>query len=472
MVIIGGGSAGLTAASFAVQLDARVALVEKHRIGGDCTWTGCVPSKTPLKAAKVTHQMRSASRYGLPAAEPEVDLKAVMTHVREVVAEVYDEESPEALRADGIDVFLGGARFLDPHTIAVGETTLAGRNFVIATGAHPFIPPIPGLEAVNYLTYEDIWDLEVLPRHLLVIGAGPIGCEMAQAFRRLRSEVTLIEGEERLLPRDVPQASRLLAQVFEEEGINLRLGAAVERVWRHEAGDRAIAGGIHLIAGGEELVGDALLVAVGRRPNVYGLDLEKAGVVYDASGIQVDNNARTKQRHIYAAGDCTGGPQLTHYAGWQGFLAVRNALLPGASVCVTERVPWTTFTDPEVAHIGLSEDGARAKSGGDVMTCEWPMEQVDRARTEGDTAGFMKLVHTKGGTLLGATIVAERAGEMIHEFIIAIDRGIKAGDLANAIHVYPTYSTASMQAAAIIRVDQMLSGTSGRVIRSLARLMG
>jgi pyruvate/2-oxoglutarate dehydrogenase complex dihydrolipoamide dehydrogenase (E3) component len=239
--------------------------------------------------------------------------------------------------------------------------------------------------------------------------------------------------------------------------------ARAERAWQD-------GNGIHLIASGDEPVGDALLVAAGRRPNVDGLDLDKASVAYSAKGIQVDDHLRTSQRHIYAAGDCIGRHQFTHYAGWQAVIAVRNALLPGASKGVTDLVPWTTFTDPEVAHVGLTEDQAREKFD-DVMTCEWPMEKVDRARTEGDTAGFIKLVHKKDGTLLGATIVAGRAGEMIHEWIVALDRGLKVGDLANAIHVYPTYSTANWQAATAIRLEQLLSGTSGRVIRGLARLV-
>lgn len=464
MVIIGSGSAGLTAAAFAVCLEVRVAIVEKQRIGGDCTWTGCVPSKTLLKAAKVAHHMRNASQYGLLAVDPQVDLKAVMDHVREVVADVYEEESPEALRADGIDVYLGEASFLDPRRLTAGETTLTANNFLIATGAHPLIPPMPGLENVEFLTYENIWELEVLPQHLLVLGAGPIGCEMAQAFRRLGSEVTLVEGQERLLLRDEPEASRALAEVFGAEGIQLQFNAEARRVWQDEAG-------IHLVTGDRELHGDTLLVTVGRRPNVQGLSLEKAGVAHSTAGIHVDRNARTSQRHIYAAGDCTGGYQFTHYAGWQGFLAVRNALLPGATQCVTEQVPWTTFTDPEVAHIGMTEEQARLQFGEDLMTCHWPMNEVDRARAEVDTAGFIKLVHLKNGTLLGATVVAERAGEMIHEFVLAIERGIKVGELAEAIHVYPTYSTAAMQAAAAIRVDQLMSGTSGRVVRSLAQLM-
>jgi len=466
LVIIGGGSAGLTAAGFAVQLGARVALVEKHRIGGDCTWTGCVPSKTLLKAAKVAHQMRTADRHGLTPVEPEVDLASVMAHVRAVIAGVYEHESPELLRADGIDVFLGAARFLDPHTLAVDEARLTARHVLIATGTHPFIPPVAGLDGVDYLTYESVWSLEVLPLHLLVVGAGPIGCEMAQAFRRLGSQVTLVVSRDRVLPRDDPAASRVLSEVFEAEGIDLRYNARAERAWRNNDED-----GIHLVAGGDELLGDVLLIAAGRRPNVDGLDLEKAGVAYSAQGIQVDEHLRTSQRHIYAAGDCTGGYQFTHYAGWQAFMAVRNALLPGASKGVTDLVPWTTFTDPEVAHIGLTEDQAREKFGDAVMTCQWPMEKVDRARAEGNIAGFLKLVHKKDGTLLGATIVAARAVEMIHEWIVALDRGLKVGDLAGAIHVYSTYSTASMQAAAAIRVEQLLSGASGRVVRSLARLM-
>jgi len=463
LIIIGGGSAGLTAANLGVELGARVALVEKRRIGGDCTWTGCVPSKSLLQVAKVAHQMRTAHRFGLSPAEPKVDLRAVMDHVRGIIAEIYAEESPQALRAEGIDVYLGGARFLDPHTIVTGENTLTARRFLIATGAHPFIPPIRGLHEVDYVTHESIWELESLPPRLLVVGAGPVGCEMAQAFQRLGSQVTLIASRDRLLPRDDPSASQALDQVFRAEGINLVYNARAELAWQDKDG-------IHLGAGGNGHVGDVLLLATGRRPNVDGMDLENAGVEYSAQGIQVNRSLRTSQRHIYAAGDCTGGPQFTHYAGWQAAMAVRNALLPGSSPGLTERVPWTTFTDPEVAHIGLSEAQARQRQGDDVLTYEWPMARVDRARTAGDTTGFIKLVHRKNGTLLGATIVGSRAGEMIHEWIVALEQDIKVSDLANTLHVYPSYSVAGMQAAAEIHIKQLLSGLSGRVVRRLARL--
>jgi pyruvate/2-oxoglutarate dehydrogenase complex dihydrolipoamide dehydrogenase (E3) component len=465
LVIVGGGSAGLTAAGFGVQFGARVALVERHRLGGDCTWTGCVPSKTLLKAAKIAHQMRTADRHGLVAQDPQVDLAAVMDHVRQAIDGIYTEESPEALREDGIDVLLGAARFASPHEIAVDDATLDARRVLLTTGAHPALPAIEGLEDVPYLTYETVWDLRALPEHLVIVGAGPVGSEMAQAFRRLGAEVTLLSAGDRILPRDEPQASEVIAQTFAAEGIDVRYQARAQRAWQDEQG-------IHVSTEtGDEIVGDTLLVVTGRAPNVEDLDLEEAGVAYSDGGIEVDDHLQTSQRHIYAAGDCVGSYQFTHYAGWQAAIAARNALLPGASKGVTDLVPWTTFTDPEVAHVGLTEAQARERHGDAVRTCEWPMERVDRARTEGDTSGFTRIVHLAGGRVLGATIVAARAGEAISEWIVALHQGLKVGDLSEMIHVYPTYSTATMQAAAHIRVQQLLSGASGRVIRGLARLV-
>jgi pyruvate/2-oxoglutarate dehydrogenase complex dihydrolipoamide dehydrogenase (E3) component len=282
-----------------------------------------------------------------------------MEHVHSVIAEIYSHTTPESLRDLGIDVFLGEPHFIDAHTISIGDKTLSADYALICTGAHPFIPPITGLDKTSFLTYQNIWDLNVLPKHLIVIGGGPIGCEIAQGFRRLGSNVTLLEGGDRLLPRDDNDASRIIAETFRNEGIDLRLKSNVERTWQDGSG-------IHLTAGGKEIVCDGVLVAVGRRPNVDGLGLEKAGVKYGKQGIQVDRNLRTSQPHIYAAGDCLGGFQFSHYAGWQGFIAVRNALLPGSSKGITDQVPWTTFTDPEVAHVGMTEDQARQKLSDDV----------------------------------------------------------------------------------------------------------
>jgi pyruvate/2-oxoglutarate dehydrogenase complex dihydrolipoamide dehydrogenase (E3) component len=464
-IVIGGGSAGLTGASFGAQLGAKTALIEKHRIGGDCTWTGCVPSKTLRKVAIVAHQMRTAERFGLTAIEPRINFHAVMDHVRQTIQDIYQEESPERLRTDGIDVFQGSARFLDTHTIDVDGQRLSGRNFLIASGAHPFIPTIAGLDLVQYDTYETIWNMDQLPARMIILGGGPIGCEMAQALGRLGSRVTLVEGGDRLLSRDDLRSSQVIEKTFIEEGVALHLNAKVKRVWQDQTG-------IHVNIGDGEVAGDALLVAVGRKPNVSGLDLEEAGIKFSSNGIGVDMNLRTNQKHILAAGDCTGGYQFTHYAGWQAAIAARNALLPGHSKGTTDLVPWTTFTDPEVAQVGLTEAQARAKYGDGVMTRDWPMSKVDRARAEVDTAGFLKIIHKKDGTLLGVSIVAARAGEMINEWVIAMDRGLRAGDISSAIHVYPSYSVANMQASAAIRIDQLLNGASGRVIRGLARLLG
>ncbi|MBA7649026.1 Mercuric reductase [subsurface metagenome] len=463
MAIIGGGAAGLIAAPFAVQLGARVAFIEKDRIGGDCTWTGCVPSKTLIKSARVAYQMRTASRFGLTPVDTAVDLKRVMEHVRSVVAEIYSHTTPEALRNKGIDVFLGEPHFVDAHTISIGEQTLQANYVLICTGAHPFIPPIAGIDKTNYLTYHNIWDLNVLPRHLIVIGGGPIGCELAQSFHRLGSRVTLVEGGDRLLPRDDKDASKTLAEIFIAEGIDLRLKSNVERTWQD--GDN-----VHLIAAGQELVCDALLVAVGRRPSVESLDLEKVGVKYNKQGIQVDSHLRTNQSHIYAAGDCLGGFQFSHYAGWQGFIAVRNALLPGSSNGLTSQVPWTTFTNPEIAHVGMTEEQAQEKLGDEAITNVWPMKRVDRALNEAEETGFLKLIYRKDRKLLGVTIVAAEAGEMINEWVVVMKHGFKVDELAGVIHVYPTYATASMQASAAVLVKRLLGGLTGEVIKRLAHV--
>ena len=289
-----------------------MALVERDRIGGDCTWTGCVPSKTLLRSAKLAHEMRDSGRYGMDAAEPRVDFPAVMGRVRSVMADVYRGESAEVLRGEGIDVYLGEARFTSPRSVEVDGQEIRGRRFLIATGAGPVVPPISGLESVGFLTYETFWSLEELPGRLLVIGGGAVGCELAQAAGRLGARVTVLEQAASLLAGAEPEASELLRESLTAEGVEVRVGCGVERVWGN--GEEARVWG-----GGEEFAGDALLVAVGRRAKVDGLDLESAEVAHGPLGVTVGDKLRTSQRHIYAAGDCTGGPQFSHYAGFQGF---------------------------------------------------------------------------------------------------------------------------------------------------------
>ena len=466
LLIIGGGSAGLTAARFARQLDLSVAIVEKGRVGGDCTWTGCVPSKSLLKAAKTAQTVKDAARFGISSSEPVIDFKAVMGRVGSVVREIFESESPEILQAEGIDVIQGEARFINPKTVSVDGREITARRYLVCTGASPAIPPIDGLAEVDFLTYESVWDLEELPARLAVVGGGPIGCELAQAFCRLGSSVTLVEGADRIMLQDEPEAAEVIAKRLIQDGVDLRTNAALQRVEK-------TANGVRLILN-EDVQVDAgkILIAVGRRPRVDGLGLDEAKVNHGRGGIQVNKNLRTSQAAIYAAGDCTGGYQFTHYAGYQGFMAVRNAFLPFNKRSVLERVPWATFTDPEVAHVGLTEEQAKDRHGENVEASTWPMGQTDRWLIEGDSPGFLKVVHLPNGKLLGVTIVASRAGEMIQEWALALDQGLKLAHMAQSIHVYPTYAMASQQLASKLTVEQMLGSTVGRFLRKYAGKFG
>jgi pyruvate/2-oxoglutarate dehydrogenase complex dihydrolipoamide dehydrogenase (E3) component len=461
LVIIGAGSGGLTAAGFAARLGARVALIEKNRIGGDCTWTGCVPSKALLKVAKIAHEVRTASRYGITTSDPVIDMAAVREYVQSAIQGVYRYETPEELQRQGIDVVSGNAQFVDSTKIAVNGRTISSKTFLLTTGANSATPHIAGLDAVPYFTYEQIFENDRLPRALIIVGGGPIGMEMAQAYQRLGSSVTVVA--ERLLPKEEPEVRDVMQRVFEREGMRFLWGRAVST---RRDGDEIVIG-----TDQGQARGDMLLIASGRKPAMSGLDLEKAGVVYTEKGIPVDDRLRTNVRNIYAAGDITGSYQFTHFAGWQAFQAARNALLPGSSSGFTDVVPWTTFTDPEVAHVGATEAQARQRAGDDIQIRRWDMDHVDRAVCENEVDGFIKVIATKDGTILGATIVAARAGEAIAELVLAMKQKLKLTDLAGAIHAYPTYSTAVQQLAADFAVESVLSGTKGRVLRGLAKII-
>ena len=464
LVVIGGGSAGLLAAPLAAKLGVRVALTERDQPGGDCLFTGCVPSKTLLRVAKAAHEMRQAERLGLTAAAPAVDMARVSAHVQEVIQRVGEHESVDTLREAGIDVILGAARFVDAHTVQVGGRLVRGRRFLICTGARPAEPSIPGLRETPHLSYHDLFSLTTLPARLLVIGGGPVGVEMSQAFGRLGARVTLVQRGPRLLPSADPDCAAMLADVLRAEGIDVRLGTAVERAER-------CGGEFVLTVGGGQLVGDALLVANGRAPVVDGLGLERAGVVHSARGIPVDAHLRTNQPHIFACGDVLGGEQFTHLAAIQAYQATRNALLPGAMSANLDGTPWTIFTDPEVARAGLTEAEARAHYGRDAHAYTLPLSRVDRAQTDDDLHGLVKLVYRGHGKLLGAHIVAARAGEMIQEAIGALERGGTLAQLAGTIHVYPTYSVALQQAASYALEQRYLGGRLGRLVRGGVRLL-
>lgn len=458
-VVIGAGAGGLTAARFAARLGARVALVERGRIGGDCTWTGCVPSKSLIRVAKAAHEIRTAQRFGIVTEAFDVRMKEVRAYIQGKVRQIYESTRPEALGREGIDILIGPAAFVNARTLHVGDRVMRGRRFLITTGASPVVPQIAGLETVPYVTYHHIWDNDHLPESLVVIGGGPLGVELAQAYHRLGSHVTIVAP--RLLPRDDPEAANTLRRVFEREGIRLIVGRATSV--------RRDARAILVTSDGEETRGDCLLVAAGRKPNVHGLALERAGVVYSDRGIPVDDRLRTNVRHIYAAGDVLGSEQFSHIAGWQAFAATRNALLPGSASGRPNPIAWVTFTDPEVAQIGLIERQARDRFGDPVKVVRWELGRVDRAACDDEEDGFMKIVTGKNDAIVGATIVASRAGEMSGEMSLAVARQLTIGQIATAIHAYPTYATAIQQMASELATVNWVSSSQGRIV---TRLMG
>jgi len=460
IILVGGGSAGLTGARFAARLGARVALVERDRIGGDCTWTGCVPSKALVHAAACVRSARRAREFGLEVGEGPVDMARVAAHVHDAVREVYAAETPDVLRAEGIEVVEQGARFSGPHTVEAGDRTLSARRIVVCTGARPHIPPIPGLDAIPYDTYETIFSNEHLPRHLIVLGAGPVGLEIASAYAGLGSRVTVLASE--LLPEEDRDVREYVQDRLASSSIHMVLGPVVSLA---ADGDQVIA----RYEGGQ-VRGDRLLVATGRRPNVADLALERAGVAHTSAGIETDRYLRTSVGHIYAAGDVLGGAQFTHLAGWQCFQAVRNALLPGKDAGIPAVLPRVTFLDTEVASVGMSEVDARDAHGDRVRIDRHSLEDVDRAVAEGRTDGFLKVVSDDRGQILGATIVADRAGEMIMEVVLAMDQGFGLSELSTVVHPYPTWSSAVQRLSAIEATDRFLSSRLGKLALWLSGL--
>jgi pyruvate/2-oxoglutarate dehydrogenase complex dihydrolipoamide dehydrogenase (E3) component len=369
------------------------------------------------------------------------------------VGAVYDGERPEVLRREGVDVVLAPARFTGPHTIEAGDRTLTARRFVVCTGARPFIPPIPGLAEVPYLTHETIFENEQLPLHLIVLGAGAIGTELAQAYRRLGADVSMLAAE--FLPGIDPDVRDFARRRLEEEGVRVTLGP-IESV--------EMDGGEYVVRCPSGVArGDALLVVTGRRPTVDGLGLEAAGVNCSGHGITVDRYLRTNVRHIFGAGDVLGGAQFTHLASWQCFQAVRNALLPGRSPGIPRVLPRVIFLDPEIASVGLSEDEARERHGEDVLVHRWQMGASDRALADAEPDGFIKVVARANGRILGASIVAARAGEMISEFVLAMDLGFGLSELSTSVHAYPTWMSAVQQVASAEATDRFLSSRLGRL---------
>ena len=445
LVVVGAGTGGLISASFAAGAGGRVALVEQHLMGGDCLNVGCVPSKAIIRSSRVFAELRDAASLGWRVPEgAEADFPAVMARMRRVRLQISQNDSASRYRDQkGVDVFLGHGRFTASDTLEVEGKTLRFKKAVIATGARATYPPIAGLADVGFLTNETVFNLTERPRRLALIGAGPIGAELAQAFCRLGSEVTLLEMADRILVREDPDAAAIVQASMIRDGVNLVVNCGVQRVERTDAGKV-----IHFTCGGERsVVVDEILVGAGRAPNVEGLNLEAAGVTYDRQGVQVNDNLQTSNPRIYGVGDVCMAWKFTHAAEEAARIAVQNALLPGRRKLSALTMPWCTYTDPEIAHVGMYEHEARQR-GIDVDTFTHPWRDVDRAITDGEEDGFVK-IHVKKGTdqILGATIVARHAGETIGELTLAMVGKVGLKTLARVIHPYPTQADALRRAA-------------------------
>ena len=473
IVVIGGGSAGLTIGRLGPQLGARVAIVEAERLGGDCTWHGCVPSKALLAAGRAAVAGRDRAALGLPEppAAGAVEIGPVLARIRALQEQIYEEsDRPETL--PGVDVIPGRGRFVSPSEVEVDGRRLRARTFVIATGSSPVAPSIPGLAASGYLTNRTVFDIERLPARLTVIGGGPTGLELGQAFQRLGSAVTVVEAEPRILARAEAPVAAALREALTGEGMSILTDTSVVEVVSEGGGDgeeRVVR--LRGPEGGREVRADAILVAAGQRPNVDGLGLEAAGVALtDDGAVRVDARLRTSNRRVYACGDVTGGHQFTHAASYEAGVVLRNALFPIGRQRVGYRsMPWVVFTDPEVAGVGLSEAAARAKHGDAVHVYEQSFREVDRALIDGRTAGFLRMVTVgRRRRVVGAQIVGPSAGELIQEHVLAIARRMTALDLAMTHHAYPTLNEVSRWAA-LSAVEEVLASGWGRRLVGLGR---
>ena len=451
LVVIGAGSAGLVTAIVAAGLGGKIALIEKHLMGGDCLNVGCVPSKALIRSAKVMGEVAHAHQYGVAVAGATVDFAAVMARIRRVQADISPNDSVQRYTDAGVDVFLGTGCFTGTDTVEVGGAMLKFKKAVIATGSRPAQPPIPGLAEAGYLTNETVFNLIEQPKRLAIIGGGPIGCELAQAFRRLGSEVTLFHNADHILNREDADAAEIVQQVFIREGIMLALNSKITGVTKSGA-EKTIQ--FETPAGADTVTVDEILVAAGRTPNIENLGLDKVGVQSDPKrGVTVDDYLQTTNPHIYAAGDVAMAYQFTHAAAAAARIVIQNAFFFGRKKVSELKMPWCTYTDPEIAHVGLYAHEAEAK-GMQVDTYTVHLNDNDRAVADGETEGFVK-VHTVKGSdkILGATIVARAAGDMLNEITLAMVAGIGLKTIGDVIHPYPT------QAEAIARVAGLYTRT-------------
>jgi len=467
LIAIGAGAGGFVSSKFAAGLGKKVAMIEKGLLGGECTNRGCVPSKALIKAAAAAHQARHLRNYGLDAGDLNISTRNVMQYVRGAVKKVYDSHPAAAFEKFGIDVLFGEPQFIDNHRISLGDKVLSAKKFMIATGSSAFIPPIEGLASVPYLSNENLFDLETLPPSMIVLGAGPIGMEMASALNHLGVAVTVVEMSERIMIREDEELAKLLAEKLAADGITILTGTTAVRAARKD-------GGITLTVEDaqkhrRELQAASILVAVGRKPNIEGMDLGKAGVAYTPKGITTDEYLRTTAKNTFACGDVVGPYQFSHMTEYQAVTAVRNAFLPFRKKVNYDTVAWCTFTDPEFAHAGLTEHEARERHGDAISVYRYEYKNTDRGRTDLAEFGRAKFICDRRGRLLGAHILGERAGELIHEAQLLRHLNLSFTKIAPMIHIYPTFTDVVRQPAKLLYVDRLRNNP---VLKLLAMVLG
>jgi pyruvate/2-oxoglutarate dehydrogenase complex dihydrolipoamide dehydrogenase (E3) component len=462
--VIGAGAGGLVVASGAAMMGARVVLVERGEMGGDCLNYGCVPSKALIAAADSVVAGRESARFGVTYRAPEIDFAQTIAHVRGVIEGIAPTDSVERFEGMGIKVIREHGRFTGPGELVAGDYAVRARRFVIATGSSPLVPPIDGLGAVPYMTNETVFANQSCPRHLLVVGGGPIGLELAQAHRRLGAQVTVVEMS-RFLPRDDEEAADVVVARLRTEGVELLSGAQVKAV---SASNGDIQLTIEKDGATSQIVGSHLLLAAGRTPNLD-LGLEAAGVEYTRRGVNVDARLRTTNRKVFAVGDVAGGAQFTHVASFHAGVVLRNILFRLPARTTKQVIPWVTYTDPELAHVGMTERDARAAYGR-VSIVRWPLAENDRARAQGDLDGLIKVVSTPKGRILGAQIVGRNAGDLILPWVMAVGQKQKLGAMAGLMAPYPTFSELGKRAAGTFFAPALSSTRVKAVVRLLARL--
>ena len=461
--VIGAGSGGLSVAAGAAQMGARVVLVEGAEMGGDCLNHGCVPSKALLAAAKAAHAMTAGAAFGISPAVPEVNFGAVKDHVERVIATIAPLDSQERFEGLGVHVIRAWGKFLSPTQLQAGDTTITARRFVIATGSRPVVPPIPGLDGVRYLTNETIFPLREKPSHLIILGGGPIGMEMAQAHRRLGCAVTVIEGL-KALGRDDPDLAAVVLERMRAEGVEILEGVSVTAV-SPEGGVTAT------LSDGRQITGSHILIAAGRRVALDGLNLDAAGVAHDKKGVTVDARLRASNRRVYAVGDAAGGAQFTHLAGYHAGVVIRQVLFGLPARASMAHIPRATYTDPELAQVGLTEAEAREAHGDRLEVLRWPYHDNDRAVAEGKTAGLIKVMVVKGRPV-GAGIAGAQAGELIALWALALSSGLKMGAIAGMVAPYPTLGEVSKRAAGAYFSPRLFDSPAvKRIVRLVQRFL-